>query len=322
MFKTPKFWLKRGFWSYLLLPFSLIYLLFFYILKYLAKRTKINKPVICVGNIIAGGSGKTPSAIAIGDILQKLDANFIYLSRGYKRQNKFDEIILKKQQSYDVNLCGDEPALLSEYGDVIISNDKLKALKNIDKTNYDLVVLDDGIQNNFIFSDLRIIVIDAKIGFGNNFLLPSGPLRENIKSGLKKADLILVIGKADDNLLAKIDNAKLIRSEIKVTNLEKFNSKKLIAFCGLAFPDKFFNLAKKNNLNLVEEITFVDHHNYTKAQLQKLCKKAQDNNCDLITTKKDWVKFPREFQDKIGFLDIKLEFIDGDKIKKEIEKLL
>lgn len=322
MFKTPKFWLKRGFWSYLLLPFSLIYLLFFYILKYLAKRTKINKPVICVGNIIAGGSGKTPSAIAIGDILQKLDANFIYLSRGYKRQNKFDEIILKKQQSYDVNLCGDEPALLSEYGDVIISNDKLKALKNIDKTDYDLVVLDDGIQNNFIFSDLRIIVIDAKIGFGNSFLLPAGPLRENIKSGLKKADLILVIGKANDNLLAKIDNAKLIRSEIKVTNLEKFNSKKLIAFCGLAFPDKFFNLAKKNNLNLVEEITFVDHHNYTKAQLQKLCKKAQDNNCDLITTKKDWVKFPREFQDKIGFLGIKLEFIDGDKIKKEIEKLL
>lgn len=323
MIKTPKFWLKKNLISYLLLPLSFVYFVVFYLVKYSSKRTKISKPVICIGNLIAGGSGKTPTAIAIGKILQDLDVNFTYLSRGYKRKGKKNSICLKKGQKVDSKISGDEPALLSENGDVFVSKNKLETLKEIDKNKeHQLIVLDDGLQNNVIFSDLRIVVVDGKIGFGNSFLIPAGPLRENIGVGLKKADLVVVIGEAKKGLLANINKDKLLSANIKVSNLEEFQNEKLIAFCGIAYPDKFYSLLRDNKLDVVKEVSFVDHHGYTDTDLHNLLKLARKHRAKLVTTKKDWVKFAKKYQDKISFLDIELEFSNKEKVIKEIKKLI
>ncbi|MBL6665013.1 MAG: tetraacyldisaccharide 4'-kinase [Rickettsiales bacterium] len=323
MIKTPKFWLKQNLISYLLLPLSFIYFLVFCVAKYSSKRTKISKSVICIGNIIAGGSGKTPTAIAIGTILQEMDVDFSYLSRGYKRKGKKSSIYLKKGRKVDTKTSGDEPALLSEYGDVFVSKDKLITLKEIDKSNkYQVVVLDDGLQNNVIFSDLRIVVIDGVIGFGNSFLLPAGPLRETISSGLKKADLIIVIGSANEGLLNYIPKDKLIGAKINISNLKEFQDEKLIAFCGIAYPNKFYSLLRQNKLDVVKEVSFVDHHRYNDIDLHNLLTLAKKQKAKLITTKKDWVKFSKKYQNKIGFLDIELEFDNKEKIIQEIKKLL
>ena len=322
MIKTPKFWLKKNLISYFLLPASLVYFLLFCLFKYCSKRTKTSKPIICIGNIIAGGSGKTPTAIAIGNILSEMNLDFAYVSRGYKRKDQKNSICIKKGQEFDVRISGDEPALLSQYGDVFISKNKLKTLKEVDEYDeYDMLVLDDGLQNNVIFSDLRIVVIDGKIGFGNSFLIPAGPLRENIDSGLRKADLVVVIGKDKSGLTKKISDDKLVKAKIKIVNLDQFKGQKLVAFCGIAYPDKFFSLLKDSKLDIVQEHSFVDHYFYKDLDLHNLLKVAKNNKAKLITTKKDWVKFPKKYQDKIGYLDIELRFDNKDKIIREITKL-
>ena len=146
--KTPKFWLKKSLISYALLPFSFIYFCGFCLKKILTKRTKVEKPVICIGNLIAGGSGKTPVVIAIGKILHEMGINFSYLTRGYKRQDKQD-FFLEKNSDINSKASGDEPALLAEISDVFVTLNKKEALKKIVKnSNYDLVVFDDGIKNN------------------------------------------------------------------------------------------------------------------------------------------------------------------------------
>lgn len=323
MIKTPKFWLKKHLISYFLLPFSALYLALFYVIKFSSKRTKISKSVICIGNIIAGGSGKTPTALAIGDMLSDLGIHFAYLSRGYKRKDKKNAIFLRKGQKIDAKISGDEPALLSQNSDVFISQNKLQTLKDIDeKTDYDVVVLDDGLQNNVIFSDLRIVVVDAKIGFGNKLPLPAGPLREPIESGLKKADLVIIIGNNHDHLSIDVDENKIIHAGVAIVNLDQFKNEKLMAFCGIAYPDKFFDLLKKNGLDVVKERSFVDHYAYKDADLDHLMKIATKNNAKLVTTKKDWVKFSKKYQSKIDYLDIKLEFNNKDRIISEIKKLI
>jgi len=323
MIKTPKFWLKKNLISYLLIPVSIVYYLLFNLFKYCSKRTKISKPVICIGNIIAGGSGKTPTAIAIGNIISEMKIDFAYVSRGYKRKDKKNSICIKKGQKFDVSISGDEPALLSQHGDVFISQDKLQTLKEIDKNDdYEVVLLDDGLQNNMIFSDLRIVVIDGQIGFGNSLLIPAGPLRENINSGLAKADLVVVIGKDRGELLKKVPENKAVKAEIKITNLDEFKGHKLMAFCGIAYPEKFFSLLKDSKLDIVQERSFVDHYSYKNIDLINLLKSAKKDRAKLITTKKDWVKFPKRYQNKIGYLDIELKFDNNDKIIREIKKLI
>jgi len=321
MIKTPKFWLRKNLTSYLLLPLSCLYFVVFYLIKYSSKRKKINKRVICVGNLIAGGSGKTPSAILLGEILHDLNISFCYLSRGYKGSDKNN--LLKVDSSQDAKISGDEPLLLSEVADTYVSNSKINALREIDKiSDYKAVVLDDGIQNNLIFCDIRIIVVDAKIGFGNGFLLPAGPLREDLTRGLKKADIVIVIGKADNNLLKKLENNRVVEANIVAQNSEEFKNKSLIAFCGIAYPDKFFSYLKEQGLNLLETFDYKDHHFYTNSELEFLLREAKAKNASLITTKKDWVKFPKNYQEQIPYLDIKLELQDESIIIEEINKKL
>ena len=321
MIKTPKFWTDRNIISYSLLPFSLVYACGFFLIRFFAKKEKISKPVICIGNIIAGGSGKTPTAIAIGRLLQEMSIDFSYLSRGYMGDGS--EFLSVNSNSSNAKQVGDESILLSEVAKTFVAKNRLFGAQQIDRMrDVKMIIVDDGMQNNSLNYDYTIAVIDSGVAFGNEFLIPAGPMREPINSGLNKADLIIIIGEANDSLLQKLSNRKLIQARIIPSNIDAFKNKRMMAFCGLAYPKKFFSLLKSEGVEVLNEVGFGDHHNYSNNELEELMNNAQVNNMSLVTTKKDWVKFSKEFKEKIPYLDIRLEFDDKEFIKKELKKLL
>ncbi|MBP7710185.1 MAG: tetraacyldisaccharide 4'-kinase [Rickettsiales bacterium] len=322
MLKTPKFWTEKNLISCALLPASWLYFLGFLVVKFFTKTTKISKPVICIGNVIAGGSGKTPTAIAIGKILHEMSADFAFLSRGYMSDGS-SFLQLQKDGNNQASQVGDEPMLLIETAPTFVATNRLFGAKQIEKNSaFKMVVLDDGMQNDSLFRDYTILVVDGKIGFGNDFLIPAGPMRETLAMGLKKTDLVVVIGEAEEKLLQKFVGKKLARAKIIPTNLNDFLGKKLVAFCGLAYPQKFFSLLEKNGVELVESIGLPDHYLYRDVDLEALCKIAAEKNASLVTTKKDWMKFSPNFQKKISYLNIELEFEDKELIKSELKKFL
>lgn len=314
--KTPRFWSSNNIISYILIPLSWVYLIATKIDGFFTKKTKINKTVICIGNLIAGGSGKTPTAIAIGKIIENLiNKKFVYLTRGYK--GKKQEFLSVNQALKQLTKVSDEAILLNEVAQTFIARNRAFGAKRIEQMKEaEIIILDDGLQNNNLSKDIKIIVIDGFVAFGNCKLIPAGPLRQNIKSGLAMADLVIIINEINDenlNLIKKNYHGKIIFAKTICKNLELFdNNKNYLAFCGLAYPDKFFNFLTKQNLSLIEKINFADHYYYNNEELKKLITKAEEQNCQLITTKKDWVKFPSSYQKIINYLDIEVEFADQD----------
>lgn len=333
LLKTPKFWLKRNIISYLLLPLSLLYFLGFSLAKIFNKPQKLPLTKICIGNIIAGGSGKTPTAIALGKILTELNIDFAYLTRGYGRKNKDFALIQKSENNNNKNYrfakqFGDEALLLAKISNTFISSDRVQGIKKIAQNSaHKIIITDDGFQDNRIINDLNILVVDGKIGFGNGFLMPAGALRQSINSGLKKADLIILIGEVEKEFYdfitksAKKFDVKIIKAELKALNLKDFSKQKLLAFCGIAYPQKFFSFLRANNLNIVDSKAFYDHKIYSVSDLKHLFKAAQKQNATLITTKKDWVKLPKGWQNKISYLDVEIEFSDKSVIKNKLKNL-
>lgn len=330
MLKTPKFWLKRTAISYALLPFSAIYYAIFLLRKKFSNPQKIAKPVICVGNIIAGGSGKTPTAMALGKILQDLEVNFAFLSRGYMNDGtKF--LMLRSEDKLDAKKVGDEPIILSKMAPTFVAKNRLFGARQIEKmTNFQAIILDDGAQNVHLKPDYIILVIDAKVVFGNGFLIPAGPLRETIRSGISKANLVVVVNDDSSNLIKNLKKSpilefakkKIIGAQIIAKNSEEFSNKNLLAFCGLAYPEKFFKFLKENNLKVEQELGFADHYSYKNSDLEKILEICSNKKLTPITTKKDWVKFDKKFQNKISYLDVEMHFDDVDLVRNEMKKIL
>ena len=152
--------------------------------------------------------------------------------------------------------------------------------------------------------------------------IPAGPMREPIEWGLKKADLVVLIGEGDEDLNKKLSGKKIVKAEILPKNIEKFRNQKLIAFCGLAYPKKFFSLLEEQGLEVIETQSFPDHYHYQTSDLDNLCKAAKDKGATLITTRKDWVKFPKPLQDNIAYLDIELLFKDDSLLRSKLRKIL
>jgi len=330
MFKTPSFWQRPNLLAPALSPFCVIYFLLFWLLKFLSKPQKLNTKIICIGNFTAGGQGKTPCALAVSRICHELKIEHAFLSRGYGA--KFSEDLREVYENDLASNVGDEPLLLSRQAPTFIAKNRYQGAKILsDKNKFQFLILDDGLQNNSLKKDLKIVVIDEKIMFGSNLLLPAGPLREPVSFGIKNVDLVIFIAKKNSDLPEILKNKKVIRAKTEVLNFKNFINKKIIAFCGIAYPQKFFSTLRDCNLNVMQTISFGDHHFYSQKDLEELMQKlskAQENQSDrdpeiiLLTTKKDWVKFPSNWQNKISYLDIAIKFDDENLLKLELKKLL
>ncbi|MDA7705086.1 tetraacyldisaccharide 4'-kinase, partial [Rickettsiales bacterium] len=308
--KAPKFWQKKSLISYFLLPISALYqILYFLKATYqiiFYRNSRQNVKNICISNLTIGGAGKTPTALAIGKLLQKENLKFAYLSKGYGGTIKKLTKINKDHQATDV---GDEPLLLKECSDSFICN-KITShiLQDQQLSKNDFLIIDDGFQNFSWKKDFSILVIDGYYGFGNEFTFPSGPLRESIKLGIKRANLIIIVGEDKNNIEQRFcQNKKVIKGNIEIINGDDFKDKNILAFAGIARPKKFFKSLKDSGANIRNRFSFDDHYQYTKSDLQQLIKFAKERDLELVTTKKDWVRMSKIYQKKIKFLDIKMQ---------------
>jgi tetraacyldisaccharide 4'-kinase len=297
VWKTPKFWRNFNFISLILLPISLLYYLIFLIRQKITTPYLSAIPVICIGNHIAGGAGKTPTAIAIANYLIGKNYKICFISRGYGGSATGPIFIHSK----NAQLFGDEAILLSNIAPIVVAKNRISGLKFINKSgNFDFIICDDGLQNPTFHKDLKILVTDKNITQGNNLLFPSGAIREPLRFIQKKCDIHI-----------EISEQKLIP-----TNIDKLdNNKKYLAFAGIAYPDKFFNTLKENNFDIIATEIFPDHYYYSDVDIQNLIKQANRLDCALITTAKDMVKIDNKYYSHICKLDVKIELNPNIQLK-------
>jgi tetraacyldisaccharide 4'-kinase len=305
-----------------LLPFSIVWILLSLIKKNFVKRYKSHLKVICIGNLSIGGTGKTPFSIQTYKILEILGYKPVFLTRGYRGLTKGPILVNKSHNHKDV---GDEALLLSKVGTTIVSSNRCIGAKYIEnlKKNYDIIIMDDGLQNYQLEQDIKLLLIDKKLLFGNGYCIPAGPLRQTITQGLKKIDAIIFTGDGDtkDINLNFINNIQNFDTKLEIKNTFKTKQNNFLAFCALGNPIKFFNTLKKNNFKIVLTKSFPDHYEYKNKDINTLKEEADNRNLKLITTEKDYVKIDDK-ENEISVLPIEINFskADGNKFKSFLKE--
>ncbi len=304
----PKFWDKNYYTlsSLLLYPFSLIYKFFIFLRKVTINEKKFSIPIICVGNIYIGGTGKTPISLKICKILKELKQNPVIIKKNYKDHE-------------------DEISLIKKYGKIITSKKRETAVEEAIEKKFNFVVLDDGFQDLNIKKNLNIICFHSKQKLGNGHLIPAGPLRESLNS-LKNCQIVLINGKEDLEFELKL---KKYNSKIDFfyfnyfsRNIENFKNKKLIAFAGIGNNQNFFDFLKENHLNLIKEIHYPDHYKYSEKDLGYLNDLESKYKGKLITTEKDYLRISSFVRKKFEFIKIELRFHNEEGFKDNIKKLI
>lgn len=321
--KAPNFWQTKNIISTLLLPFAGIY---YCASKANYKRIKpvtLPIPVICVGNLTVGGAGKTPVALHIGELLKKKNIKAFFISRGYGGTQKTP--LRVDTEIHSAVQVGDEPLLLAQVLPTIVGRNRVETAKLAIEQGAKAIIMDDGFQNPSLTKDLSLIVVDRRLSFGNERLLPSGPLREKVGSGIKRAGAIVIINPANFMPTSLPDIPFLLaRSQAKPSMLA-LKSKKIIAFCGIAIPNKFYYMLKSAGAEIVDKISFPDHYRYKQKDLLSLKEKAKEHSAILVTTSKDVARMAKNFREEIKDIHIaemELVFENQDKLEALIEEAI
>lgn len=286
------------------------------------KTEKANIPVLCVGNIVSGGSGKTPAVSALRELLRanNLSKTPFILSRGYG--GTLPGPVLVDHDTHRFSEVGDEPLLLAKKGQVIISRNRPEGAKIAERCGADLILMDDGFQNPSLRKNLSFLVIDGPGGLGNGKLLPAGPLREPLNEALERTDAIILIGEDQRSITNKIPaHIPVFGASIK-PRLIPDSQKNYIAFAGLGRPEKFKKTLEDCGLKLAAFHAFADHHPYTEGEMQKLLQEANLKKAVLITTEKDWVRIPEIRRSQIQTLQITLEWNEPESLSEFLGKAL
>lgn len=293
--KTPSFWYKSQptLCAKLLSPLSSLYAVGARIHRSHSTPARLNAPIICIGNLVAGGSGKTPTSIALMKILSDshLFLSPAFVTRSYKSKIEGPERV--DTQSNDI-YWGDEATLLSRHGPTYIALNRFEGAEQAIFNGADVILLDDGLQNYSLEKDISFAVIDGQTGFGNGQVIPAGPLRQKLEDGLEMADAFILIGEDKTDVLSRIPaNKPVFRANLEVRQPTELPNTPYIAFCGIGIPQKFHTtLTEKAKVECIGFHTFADHHVYTMDDMTRLVDEALEKKARLITTEKDYVRLP------------------------------
>tara|TARA_X000000950_G_C13912466_1_gene659536 strand:+ start:3910 stop:4848 length:939 start_codon:yes stop_codon:yes gene_type:complete len=307
MINKPKFWDKKiSLISIILLPLATLFFFLLFLKKKLYNAKKFNIPIICVGNIYVGGTGKTPTSILLAKELTKLKKKPVILRKYYK--NHIDEYRLIK----------------SKFKNLILGKNRTLALNKLNKSSFDIAILDDGLQDYKIKKDVNIVCFNANQLIGNGLVLPSGPLRENL-STLKNVDIVVINGKKVKSFEKKIlkinKNLNIFYSSYEPVNLEQFRNKRLLAVAGIGNPENFFKLIENNNLKIDKKLVYPDHHKFSKKEVQSIIKEAKRKDCQIIMTEKDYFKIKDYKEDSIKYLKVSLKIVSLKKLLNKIKQI-
>ena len=303
--KKPKFWdySKPNLIAYLLLPFSILLQKFRTLQKKEVRKLKIK--TICVGNIYIGGTGKTSLCIKINEFLTKKNIKSCFVKKYYK-----DQV--------------DEQKLLQNKSEIFISKNRIDALHKAEMKGYDVAILDDGLQDSSINSDLNFVCFNNINWIGNGMTIPAGPLREKLRN-LKNYKDIFLNGN-QENLDEIKKDVKNINSEIKIhigeycpVNLRDFNlDNKFLVFSGIGNHKTFISMLNKYKFNILKDFEFPDHYNYSDRDINKIIEEAKNLGCDIITTEKDYVRINNLKSKRIKYIKSELNIINEEKLIKSI----
>ena len=305
-FKKPKFWdiKKPNIYSYILLPIAFLIQIF----AYFKKKTKINDfkiKTICVGNIYVGGTGKTSLCIKINEILKKKNIRSCFIKKFYKDQL-------------------DEQKILKKRGQVFSSKVRVDSIKQAEHENYEVAIIDDGLQDSSINYDKSIVCFNNINWIGNGMVIPSGPLREKLFS-IRNYDCIFLNGNLEnlENIKKEIitihSKANIYIGQYKILNIDEINlSDNYFAFSGIGNHKTFLSTLKEHKINVMEDLEFPDHYEYTNKDLDKIITSSKKFNSKIITTEKDYLRIDNQIKKEIQFVKSELIIIDEEKFIKEI----
>ena len=300
----PNFWeRKNSILSLILLPLSIFVVFFIYLKKKLTKVIDYKIPVICVGNLYLGGTGKTPLTISIGRELLKKGKKPVIIRKFYKNHDDEHQVLKKYFQNN------------------ILIRSRSDGITEAIKKGFDTVILDDGFQDYKINKNFSIICFNHIQLIGNGRVIPAGPLRENL-SAVKDADMILINGKKNSSFEKKIfthnKEINIFYSKYNFVNFEDFKNKKLFAFAGIGNPQSFFELISNNGLNLEKRQVFPDHYKFKQSEIDKIINEAKNNNYTIITTEKDYYRLSNDNKKNIKYAKIELEIENKEKFINKI----
>ena len=326
--QQPDFWYgsKYSIAAQLLWPASLAYSLVYKIRQTFSKSWRASVPVICIGNLSVGGTGKTPTAISIAEFFIQRNINIHFLSRGYGKT--LDGPIRVDPTQHTAIDVGDEPLLLAKTAPTWVSADRRAGAELAISAGATTLIMDDGFQNASIYKDISILVIDGEVGFGNGRIFPAGPLRENIENGIKKSNAVFIIGNDIKSLGKSIkslqeSNLKILHGQlIPELNDISLKGERVVAFAGIGRPEKFFRTVRSLGCIISDTTKFNDHHNYTVGEIDYLEKQAKNMNAKLVTTSKDRIRLDKAAAVKVLEIPIILKWEDSSKLAELLKPIL
>ena len=323
--RAPKFWDQSSSWQAIILaPLGHLYAAA--TARRLANGSplKLKTPVVCIGNINAGGTGKTPTVIAVTELLRDLYHTPHIVSRGYG--GTLEGPVRVDPAIHNADHVGDEPLLLAAFAEVWVSKDRALGGKAAQDAGATVIVLDDGHQNPALHKDLSIVVVDAQHGFGNGQCLPAGPLREPLTEGLSRADLLLSIGlpSTQETFATSLQNLQVphisAALEPLMTGMDWADTR-AFAFAGIGHPEKFFATLRGLGAEVVHTEPLDDHQKLSTNLLARFEADARVKGAQLVTTEKDAVRLPPAFRMKVITLPVRLKFEDDCALQLALKRL-
>jgi len=320
--RAPAFWLHGGPAAWLLAPLAWLYDAAGRVRRGLSQPQRAGVPVICIGNLVAGGTGKTPTALAIGALLQARGARPHFLSRGYGGRLRGPVQVDPRQHGADA--VGDEPLLLASQAPTWVARDRVAGAAAAVAAGAEVIVMDDGYQNPHLAKDLSLLVLDQAYGLGNGRVHPAGPLREAAQRGFARAQgLILLLAEDAPPAPLKLPSKlPLLRARLLPTReAQRLAGRRVLAFAGIGRPTRFFATLLGLGAQLVAARAFPDHHRFRPDEVMALVEEAQAAQAVPVTTAKDMVRLPTEARVMVETVDVRLAFEDEAAIAALLDRL-
>ena len=325
--KAPRYWKHGcgGLMSTLLSPLGWLFGVGTQMNQSAASPVQAPVPVLCIGNAVVGGAGKTPIAIDIGKRLLDAGINVHYLSRGYGGSEQGPLLI--DPESDKAARVGDEPLLLAQIAPTWISGDRVKGATAMVEAGAQVILMDDGFQNPSLLKDISLCVIDGTYGIGNGRVMPAGPLREEFEHSLQKSNAIVIMGRDHIGMAKYIKKASpdvvLLKAQIttKPINFDILNQP-IHAFAGIGHPDKFFSMLRELGCNVTKSTPFADHHIYKDTEVSLLVEAAKADKALLLTTEKDYVRLDTKWRNTVKPIGISLTWENEIPLKTLLEPVI
>ena len=306
--RAPRFWDKGGLAPALLAPAACLYDLAGRFARRTTTPERVAAPLICVGNIVTGGAGKTPVALAIAQRLAATGRHPHFLTRGYGGRSVGPLRVVRARHT--ASEVGDEPLLLARVAPTWVARERPAGARAAIDHGADVIVMDDGFQNTSLAKDLSLVVVDGGYGFGNGRVMPAGPLRETIGAGLARAQAVVLIGHDTSGVeRAVAGRAPILRARLIPTlGMEDLAGRNVVAFAGIGRPQKFFDTLAEIDAHLVDTRAFADHHPYSADEVMALVEAATLREAIVVTTEKDAVRLPPEARPMVKVLTVELQW--------------